>query len=94
MLPLDIELVKLIASHLIIVRQGLAAGFLSITLAEGDDTDPAHIRDMLIQTENYLVTALEQSAVQALQASLEAHPEQVVPTKDNVIMFPVSPIEA
>ena len=93
MLPLDLELVKIIATHLMSVREGLEEGFLSVTLGEGDDTDPAHIRAMLIQTENYLIDALERAAVEALQAA-EAAQQQVVLTKDNVLMFPTETIEA
>ena len=71
MIPLDIELVQLIATHLTNVRQGLEEGFLSVTLGDDDDTDPAHLR-----------------------ATLEGQPVLVVPTKDNVLMFPTETIEA
>ena len=94
MIPLDIELVQLIATHLTNVRQGLEEGFLSVTLGDDDDTDPAHLRAMLIKTEDYLINALQQYAVQAMLATLEGQPEQVVPTKDNVLMFPTETIEA
>ena len=95
MIPVDTEIIQLIAVHLTTIRQGLEEGFLSVTLEDDDlDTDPMHLRDLLIETESYLINALEESVTLVLQDMLPTEGEQPLPTKDNVIMFPVETIEA
>ena len=95
MIPVDTEIIQLIAVHLTTIRQGLEEGFLSVTLEDDDlETDPMRLRDLLIETESYLINALEESVTLVLQDMLPTEGERPLPTKDNVIMFPVETIEA
>ena len=94
MLPLDNNLVKIIANHLENIYSGLDQGFLTVTLPEAPEGTAEVVKLQIMEAQSDILRHLEVAVSNALLALVQEATAAPEPTLDNLVVVPNIPIEA